>query len=49
MTVKELISRLQEVPENMPVYLDGIYEEVNDIFIDDMDINENETIKVLFI
>ena len=51
MTVKQLISKLKEMPQDMEVYAYGSFEEEedNDIFIGDMHINENETEKVVFI
>lgn len=51
MTVKELISKLQEMPQDMNVYAYGSFEEetVNDVFIDDMYIDKDKTEKVVFI
>ena len=51
MTVKELISKLQEMPQDMLVYDNGSFEEemIDDIFIDDMYINGDKTEKVVFI
>lgn len=53
MTVKELIAKLQEMPEDMLVYDNGSYIAVNpeDIFIDSMVIGDNDedTMNVVFI
>ena len=51
MTVKELISKLQEMPQDMNVYAYGSFEEetANDIFIDDIYVNEDKNEKVVFI
>lgn len=51
MTVKELISKLQEMPQDMLVYDNGSFEEetASDIFIDDMYVHGDKTERVVFI
>ncbi len=51
MTVKQLISKLEEMPQDMEVYDYGSFtkEEDKDIFIDDVYVNGNETETVVFI
>lgn len=50
MTVKELISKLEEMPQEMLVYDDGSYEPIEDIFIDRAYINNKDDLTdVVFI
>ena len=51
MTVRQLISKLEKMPQDMEVYDYGSFEkeEEKDVFIDYMYINENETEDVVFI
>lgn len=51
MTVKELIAKLKEFPEDMKVYDYGSYEEEqpSDIFMEELKVSDNETATVLYV
>ena len=51
MTVKELITKLKEFPEDMKVYDYGSYneEQLSDIFMEELEVNDNEVITILYV
>lgn len=51
MTVKDLIAKLKEFPEDMKVYDYGSYEEEqpSDIFMEELEMSDNKVITVLYV